>query len=92
MEQFGFHILVMRPNDEDGMTYCIDPDQTAPMGAVLSGSALFVQPQHLEFYDTCHPKSYGIARVPCKVISSFVFRVQGTYGQTRLSPMTIFYY
>ena len=34
---------VMSPNDADGMTNCVDPDQTAPLGAVWSGSALFAQ-------------------------------------------------
>ena len=34
---------VMSPNDADGMANSVDPDQTAPLGAVWSGSALFVQ-------------------------------------------------
>ena len=34
---------VMRPNDADGMANSVDPDQTAPLGAVWSGSALFAQ-------------------------------------------------
>ena len=33
----------MRPNDADGMANSADPDQTAPVGAVWSGSALFAQ-------------------------------------------------
>ena len=33
----------MSPNDADGMANSGDPDQTAPLGAVWSGSALFVQ-------------------------------------------------
>ena len=33
----------MSPNDADGMANSVDPDQTAPAGAVLSGSALFAQ-------------------------------------------------
>ena len=38
----------MSPNDADGMANSvdpdqIDPDQTAPLGAVWSGSALFAQ-------------------------------------------------
>ena len=32
---------VMSPNDVDGMANSVDPDQTAPVGAVRSGSALF---------------------------------------------------
>ena len=34
---------VMSPNDADGMANSADPDQTAPLGAVWSGSALFAQ-------------------------------------------------
>ena len=33
----------MSPNDADGMANNVDPDQTAPLGAVWSGSALFAQ-------------------------------------------------
>ena len=33
----------MSPNDADGMANSVDPDQTAPQGAVWSGSALFAQ-------------------------------------------------
>ena len=33
----------MSPNDADRMANSVDPDQTAPLGAVWSGSALFVQ-------------------------------------------------
>ena len=35
--------IVMSPNDADGMANSVDPDQTAPLGAVWSGSALFAQ-------------------------------------------------
>ena len=34
---------VMSPNDADRMANSADPDQTAPLGAVWSGSALFAQ-------------------------------------------------
>ena len=34
---------VMSPNDADGMANSEDPDQTASLGAVWSGSALFAQ-------------------------------------------------
>ena len=34
---------VKRLNDADGMANSGDPDQTAPLGAVCSGSALFAQ-------------------------------------------------
>ena len=33
----------MDPNDADRMANSVDPDQTAPLGAVWSGSALFAQ-------------------------------------------------
>ena len=34
---------VMSPNNADRMANSVDPDQTAPLGAVWSGSALFAQ-------------------------------------------------
>ena len=34
---------VMSPNNADGIANSVDPDQTAPLGAVWSGSALFAQ-------------------------------------------------
>ena len=34
---------VMSPTDADRMANSVDPDQTAPQGAVWSGSALFAQ-------------------------------------------------
>ena len=34
---------VMSPNNEDGMENSVDSDQTAPLEAVWSGSALFAQ-------------------------------------------------
>ena len=34
---------VMSSVDADGMANSVDPDQTAPLGAVWSGSALFAQ-------------------------------------------------
>ena len=33
----------MRPKDAYGMANSVDPDQTAPLGAVWSGSALFAR-------------------------------------------------
>ena len=33
----------MRPKDADGIANGVDPEQTAPLGGVWSGSALFVQ-------------------------------------------------
>ena len=37
------HHRVMSPNNADGMANSVDPDQTAPLGVVWSGSALFAQ-------------------------------------------------
>ena len=37
-----YHRLIS-PNDADGMANSVDPDQTSPLGAVWSGSALFAQ-------------------------------------------------
>ena len=38
------YLRVMSPNDADGMTNSVDPDQIAPpLGAVWSGSAQFAQ-------------------------------------------------
>ena len=34
---------VMSPNDAEGTANSVDPDQTTPLGAVWSGSALFAQ-------------------------------------------------
>ena len=45
---------VMSPNDADGMANSVDPDQTAPLGAVWSGSALFAQ--------TCLSENLGSLR------------------------------
>ena len=33
----------MRPKDAEGMANSVDPEQTVPLGAVWSGSTLFVQ-------------------------------------------------
>ena len=45
---------VMSPNNADGMANSVDPDQTAPLGAVWSGSALFAQ--------TCLSENLGSLR------------------------------
>ena len=45
---------VMNPNDANGMANSVDPDQTAPLGAVWSGSALFAQ--------TCLSENLGTLR------------------------------
>ena len=35
---------IMCTKDADGMANSVDPDQTAPVGPVWAGSALFAQP------------------------------------------------
>ena len=45
---------VMSPNDADRMANSVDPDQTAPVGADWSGSALFAQ--------TCLSENLGTLR------------------------------
>ena len=37
------YLKVMSLNNADGIANSVDPDQTAPLGAVWSGSALFAQ-------------------------------------------------
>ena len=44
----------MHPKDAAGIVNSVDPDQTAPLGAVWSGSALFDQ--------TCLSKNLGSLR------------------------------
>ena len=52
----------MSPNDADGMANNVDPDQTAPLGAVWSGSALFAQAYLSENLESLRYSIYGI---PC---------------------------
>ena len=40
---FCFYSAAICPNDADIMANSVDPDQTAPVGAVCSGTALFAQ-------------------------------------------------
>ena len=42
----------MHPKDAEGIANSVDPDQTAPLGAVWSGSSLFAQ--------TCLSENLGI--------------------------------
>ena len=37
------YYIVMSPKDADEMANSVNPDQTAPLGAVWSGSTLFAQ-------------------------------------------------
>ena len=39
-----FYQTVMCQEDEEGIANSVDPDQTAPKGAIWSGSTLFAQP------------------------------------------------
>ena len=48
MEQFG---AVTCSKAADDMANSVDPDQTAPSGAVWSGSALFAQPCLSEYLE-----------------------------------------
>ena len=47
----------MSPNDADGMANSVDPDQSAPLGAVCSGSALFAQAYLSENLESLRYKS-----------------------------------
>ena len=50
---------IMHPNGEDRVANSVDPDQTAPLGAVWSGSALFAQTylsEHLWSLRYCNTK------------------------------------
>ena len=52
MERYGFTQLECIKKGVDGIANSVDPDQTAPLGAVWSGSALFAQTylsQYLDF-------------------------------------------
>ena len=47
----------MHPKDEEGIANSVDPDQTAPLRAVWSGSALFAQTwlsENLDHYGKKH--------------------------------------
>ena len=48
------NLRVFRQKDANGIANSEDPDQTAPLGAVLSGSALFAQ--------TCLSENFGSLR------------------------------
>ena len=52
---------VMSPKDANGMANSVDPDQTAPVGAVLSGSILFAQ--------TCLSENLGSLWYFCRIDS-----------------------
>ena len=43
VERYGFSLPESTQKGGDGIANTVDPDQTAPSGAVCSGSALFAQ-------------------------------------------------
>ena len=43
VEQDGISFRIIHPKDAGGIVKSVDPDQTAPLGAVWPGSALFAQ-------------------------------------------------
>ena len=57
----------MSPNAADGKANSVDPDQTAPLGAVWSGSALFAQ--------TCLSENLGQLRYT-KFSNRYMYWVQ----------------
>ena len=55
--------------DADGIANSVDPDQTAPSGAVWSGSALFAQAYLSENLGSLYPLQNGVycfRYTPCK--------------------------
>ena len=67
---------VMSPNDADRMANSVDPDQTVPLGAVWSGSALFAQ--------TCLSENLGKLWY-CKFTEAFKAR-NNSYAQGDVLP------
>ena len=59
-EQYCFSLRVMHPKDAERIANSVDPDQTTPLGAVWSGSALFAQ--------TCLSENLGILRYYLKIV------------------------
>ena len=63
----------MSPKDADGIANSVDPDQTAPLGAVWSRSALFAQ--------TCLSENLRTLRyifLHCsqfRIVTAIIFRV-----------------
>ena len=67
----------MSPNDADGMANSVDPDQTAPLGAVWSGSALFAQAYLSE---NLEPLRYVTSKHEFLRLISQHFRVTKTFN------------
>ena len=61
----------MHPKDAAGIANSVDPDQTAPLGAVWSGSTLFTQ--------TCLSENMGSLRYFPWWISSSIMVVEYEY-------------
>ena len=68
-----FYHRVMSPNDADGIPNTVDPDQTAPLGAVWSGSALFAQAYLSKNLGSLRYYSMVILRQFLRVSEFFVF-------------------
>ena len=56
----------MHPKDAEGIANSVDPDQTAPLGAVWSGSALFAQ--------ACRSENLGSLRYDTIVQDSYILK------------------
>ena len=57
----------MSPNDADEMANSVDPDQTAPLGAVWSGSALFAQAWLSENLGSLRYDMFSLLQLVCNV-------------------------
>ena len=83
----------MHPKDAEGIANSVDPDQTAPLGAVWSGSALFAQTRLSEnlgslWYTLLHPNIPGKKFHPYNMVEyrtwfagkkSWVIKICDTY-------------
>ena len=67
----------MHPKDAEGIANSVDPGQTAPLGAVWSGSALFAQ--------ICLSENLGTLRYKLKILfhtaSISLYSYQTNFGQ-----------
>ena len=66
VEHDGFSL--MHPKDAEGIANSVDPDQSAPLGAVWAGSALFAQTclsENLGKYRRKFPKYSDIQNICC---------------------------
>ena len=62
----GFYSAILRSKDADRITNRVDTDQTAPWGAVWSGSALFAQTYLSQYFKLLrYPLSKASGLSPC---------------------------